>query len=240
MAQTERPSAPAAGAAHKPCVIPGNALQLDLGDADTALLVTSGPFLSISPDPPCAPMQAHTPNLASYPVRSPYPTPASPAIVDDDDEYDETADEERDEHKAPPRVRFRSRVRIRGLRRSRARSHDSSDSGSRSSTVSVPLNMHSGRGVLGLKISTVASRTPTIPRISSAEYHENSPLLSPRPPRPPGARRTLPAMRAQQIREESLAHENDEEWKALNASWWRPFIETTFCSCCAEDEDEHD
>jgi hypothetical protein len=199
----------AAQGVQKPVLIPGNALQLDLGESDTAVLVATGPFLSISPDPSPGPYTSPHTQLRLH--------PPVPAVVNADaDDADNTADS--DEPKRP-RVHFRSRVRIRGLRRTRTRS-ESSDSGSRSSTVSVPLNMHSDRRVLGLKISALTARVPVSPRKSyGADPDERSPLLSDRSPRPPRIRRP-PTMRPARPRQIPEGEEGREggcwSWLAMD------------------------
>ncbi|KAI0043888.1 hypothetical protein FA95DRAFT_335395 [Auriscalpium vulgare] len=136
----------------KSVLIPGNALQLHLGETadstlDIATDVDVSPFLSTSAG-------MGTPDLP--------PHPAGPA------------------HEPAPRpelgrVRFKSRVRITsGLRR--AHSPDSSGSGSPSSSISVPLRYAAARGALGQRLSVLAQKRWRRRRAAGLEDDERTPL----------------------------------------------------------------
>ena len=147
------------GASPKPCIVPGNALQL------------------IDDDP--AASRSHTPSsiiILDNESRRSLDAPREPSA-------DSSA--EPDARRPVPRVRFRSRVRITsGLRRSRHASDptanpahpspSSSASGSPSSSISAPLRWQADEnaawGPLGRRLSAYAhqngwqKRVPTAPR----------------------------------------------------------------------------
>lgn len=170
------------GASPKPCIVPGNALQL------------------IDDDP--AASRAHTP--ASVILLDPEHAPAGSA--------DSSAEPEPEPTRRPiPRVRFRSRVRITsGVRRSRAVSEPvppgaspaSSASDSPSSSISAPLRWQADEnaawGPLGRRLSAYAhqngwqKRVPSAPRSqlrpnghhrqqpqAKAKVDERTPLVRP-------------------------------------------------------------
>ncbi|KZV76908.1 hypothetical protein PENSPDRAFT_747138 [Peniophora sp. CONT] len=180
-----------------------NALQLDFGaaglhDSELRDVIVQGPFLAI---PTPKPDEIHGDSALDSDHESssatPSPSPQRPPLPEmPSSAYmpSQVPDP------IPPRVRFRSRVRIRGKRRSsaRQRSADSSGSGSRSSTVSVPLDAPPNRRVLGLRLSAITAR-------AVANVNEESPLL------PEELRKIRQAERRERRAMEERQREIDEE-----------------------------
>lgn len=151
------------GASPKPCIVPGNALQL------------------IDDDPASA-SRSHTPSSV---IVLEDDAPHDGAPVAPDASADSSADADAAAPRRPvPRVRFRSRVRITsGLRRSRhagslgagdvpGASPASSASDSPSSSISAPLRWHADEhgawGPLGRRLSAYAQQNGWQKRVPSA------------------------------------------------------------------------
>ncbi|EKM60443.1 uncharacterized protein PHACADRAFT_246386 [Phanerochaete carnosa HHB-10118-sp] len=142
------------GATLKPCIVPGNALQL------------------IDDDPTAS--RSHTPSSVIVLESDPQLDPAAPH----DASADSSADLEAPQRRPVPRVRFRSRVRITsGLRRSKhiegdAASPASSASDSPSSSISAPLRWQADEntawGPLGRRLSAYAQQNGWQKRAPSA------------------------------------------------------------------------
>lgn len=244
---------------------PGNALQLDLGaaglgDSELRNVIVQGPFLAVpahktdqNRDETALDSETESSSSpSSSPHRPPLPEMPSSAYMPS-----QAPDQ------ISPRVRFRSRVRIHGKRRSFARPHsaDSSGSGSRSSTVSVPLDANPNRRVLGLRLSAITAR-------AVANANEQTPLL------PEELRKIRQTERRERRAMEERQREIDEElaedeeimsWKEKlqsrfvsvddpahisvstdsHVQWWRrrvEDVERVMCACCPEsdEEDEED
>ena len=182
---------------------PDNALQLDFGAAginnsELRDVIVHGPFLAV-PSPKAS--QTHEDSAldsgSELSSATPSPSPQRPPLPEmPSSAYMPTQGPE----PVPPRVRFRSRVRIRGKRRSTTRPHsaDSSGSGSRSSTVSMPLDAHPNRRVLGLRLSMITAR-------AAANADEHTPLL------PEDLRKIRQAERRERRAVEERQREIDEE-----------------------------
>ncbi|VDC01977.1 unnamed protein product [Peniophora sp. CBMAI 1063] len=231
-----------------------NALQLDLGaaglrDSELRDVIVQGPFLAV-PAPKAdeahhnSALDSDTGSERSISSAAPSPSPQRPPLPEmPSSAYMPSHAPD----PIPPRVRFRSRVRIRGKRRSSARQHsaDSSGSGSRSSTVSVPLDAHPNRRVLGLRLSAITARA-----VANANANEQTPLL------PEELRKIRQAERRERRAMEERQREIDEElaedeevmsWKEKLQSrfWWKrrvEDVERVVCACCPEsdEEDEED
>ncbi|KAI0344234.1 hypothetical protein BDW22DRAFT_1406626 [Trametopsis cervina] len=241
------------GASPKPCIVPGNALQL------------------IDDDP--AASRSHTPSSVIV---------LDDDVHIHDHSMDSSADQADAARRPVPRVRFRSRVRITsGLRRSKHFGHptsspSSSASGSPSSSISAPIRWQADEngawGPLGRRLNAYAQsngrqkRSPAVrsQQVSTgSKTDERTPLIKPGrhiayvdsgldgggdadDERPVGDDESDEetdvdsALRASALKREEDATFGSWPWRLLNRHWWWWHVEPVLCICCADDSDYED
>ncbi|KAI0706201.1 hypothetical protein BC835DRAFT_1403626 [Cytidiella melzeri] len=241
------------GASPKPCIVPGNALQL----------IDDNPAAS----------RSHTPSSVIILDDDVHPPEHS---------LDSSADQGDHPAPRPvPRVRFRSRVRITsGLRRSKhignpTSSPSSSASGSPSSSISAPIRWQADEngawGPLGRRLNAYAQahgrskRSPAVLRaqqpLARAKMDERTPLVKPgrhvayvdsgldgggdadderaidgEESEDEGVEGDS-ALRAAALKREEDATFGKWPWRLLNRHWWWWHAEPVLCVCCAEDSE---